>query len=59
MNLVQTLTLPITITAGSPSTIEFELAVFIPAGGNAGGAGTGAIHFTGLPTGVDIVSWQG
>lgn len=58
-NMLQTLTLPITITAGTPTTVEFELAVFVPAGGNAGGAGTGAIRFTGLPAGAHVVSCQG
>jgi len=58
-DMVQTLVLPITITAGTPTTIAFELAVFVPAGGNAGGAGTGVIHFTGLPAGAQVVSCQG
>jgi hypothetical protein len=59
VNLTQTLTLPVTITAGSPLTIAFELAVFVPAGGNAGGSGNGTIRFSGLPPGANVVSCQG
>lgn len=58
-SLVQTLTLPITITAGTPTTVAFELAVFVPAGGNAGGSGTGVLHFAGLPVGARVISCQG
>jgi hypothetical protein len=59
VDMVQTLTLPLTITAGTPVTVAFELAVFVPAGGNAGGAGSGVIHFDGLPEGVQVVSCRG
>lgn len=57
--LQQTLTLPITIIAGSPLSVAFELAVFVPAGGNAGGSGSGTIRFSGLPPGVQVVSCKG
>ena len=59
VNLQQTLALPLTITAGTPVTIAFELAVFVPAGGNAGGSGNGAIRFGGLPPGAQVVSCRG
>lgn len=59
VNLQQTLTLPVTITAGTPLVIAFELAVFVPAGGNAGGSGNGIIRFSGLPPGAQVVSCQG
>jgi len=59
VDVSQTLALPITITAGMPVTLQFEEAVFIPAGGNAGGSGHGTIRFAGLPGGVAVVSCRG
>lgn len=55
----ETLALPITIVAGSPELLEYDLTVLIPAGGNAGGSATGQIVFTGLPPGVTVTSCQG
>jgi hypothetical protein len=59
VNLHETLQMPLVITAGTPTDLEFELWMLIPAGGNAGGSGSGQIRFSGLPTGAQIVSCQG
>lgn len=59
VSLRETLQLPIVISAGTPESLEFELYVFIPAGGSAGGAGSGKIHWSGVPAGAHIVSCQG
>jgi hypothetical protein len=59
VDVIRTLSLPLTIVAGTPATIAFEIAVFVPAGGDAGGSGSGIIHFTALPSGASVVSCRG
>jgi hypothetical protein len=51
--------MPVTIVAGTPKTIEFEMAAWRSPGGAHGGRGVGNIRFTGLPTGARIVSCNG
>lgn len=53
------LTLPITIVAGQPVTVERQLWAQKAAGGNHGARGVGQIRFSGLPEGARIVSCQG
>jgi hypothetical protein len=54
-----TVTLPVTITAGTPLPISFMLEAYEAAGGSNGAHGTGTIRFTSLPTGVHVVSCKG
>ena len=53
------LRLPVTIVAGRPETIEFELRGYRTPGGSHGSEGTGTIRFTGLPPGASVISCQG
>lgn len=57
--LNETLQLPVTIVAGSPETIEFELWDVVTPGSWGGGFGTGHIHFLNVPPGVTVTSCQG
>ena len=51
--------LPVTIVAGQPERIEFELAGYRSPGGNQIENGTGTIRFVGLDPSLRIVSCQG
>ena len=53
------LRLPLTIVAGQPQAVEFELRGYRNPGGSHGSEGTGTIRFTGLPPGARVVSCQG
>ncbi len=54
-----TLTLPVTIVAGTGLTLSFELYEFVAAGVQGGGGGTARIRFTGLTGNANVVSCQG
>ncbi len=54
-----TLTLPVTIVAGTGQTLTFELYEFVAAGVTGGGGGTAKIRFTGLTGNADVVSCEG
>jgi hypothetical protein len=53
------LQLPLTIVAGSPETIEYQVWGHRTPGGNHGAEGTGLIRFQGLPPGAVVVSCKG
>ncbi len=53
------LELPVTIIAGQPETIGFEIYGHRNPGGNHGSDGTGTIDFAGLPAGASVTSCQG
>lgn len=53
------LQLPLTIVAGSPETIEYQIWGHRTPGGNHGAEGTGLIRFQGLPPGAVVVSCKG
>ncbi len=59
VHVSDTVSLPLTFTAGSPARIEFLLEAFKSAGGNNGAHGVGRIHFGSLPAGVRVVSCKG
>jgi len=54
-----TVTLPVTITAGTPERIDFMLEAYRAAGGSNGAHGIGTIRFRSLPPGVRVISCKG
>ncbi len=50
---------PVTIVAGQPQTIEFQLFGHRNVGGSHGAEGQGQIRFSAVPAGVSVVSCQG
>ncbi len=57
-DLVTTLTLPVTIVAGTGLVLGFELYEFVAAGVTGGGGGSGTIRFIGVPAGANVVSCE-
>ncbi len=51
--------IPITIVAGSPVPITFEISGQRTPGGSHGSTGDGRLSFAGLPAGATVVSCQG
>lgn len=51
--------LPITITAGTPLTLEFEFWARRSPGGDHGADATGIVRFVGVPPGARVISCQG